>query len=121
MHPLDALGPVIAALGGLAVLWWGRACRAGTFPKNAVVGYRTRASMQSTAAWVAAHRGSAPALIGSGVLLTAAGVTSIGAVLLGVPGMAGPVLTAGIVVLLLGLILGGVLAHRALRRHLGQN
>jgi len=121
MNALDVLVPAIVVLGGLIVAGWGFSCLAGRFPRNLIVGYRTRAALSSKPAWDAAHRGYAPFLITGGLVLAATGALSIVAVLAGAGGMAGPVIAVGIGVLLGALILGGVFAHRALRRHLDEN
>ena len=44
---LAALGPAVAVLGGLVVAGWGLACLGGRFPRNPVLGYRTRAALRS--------------------------------------------------------------------------
>jgi hypothetical protein len=74
---LDFLSPAIALLVGIAVVWWGLACPVEWFPRNFVLGYRTRAALSSNDAWHAAHRGYAPFLIGGGFLLAVSGVAAI--------------------------------------------
>lgn len=120
MTILHLIGPVIALLAGLAVCGWGLACRAGRFPRNPVFGYRTRTALSSQAAWVAAHRGAAPVLIGGGVLLAVSGATATVLVVSDAGELVGPVITAGIVALLASLVVGGIFARKALRRHLEQ-
>ncbi|MGO1506412.1 MAG: SdpI family protein [Microbacteriaceae bacterium] len=117
---IELLGPTIVLLASIAVAWWGVACRAGRFPRNLVLGYRTRAALSSRDAWDAAHRGYAPFLIGGGVLLAASGVAAIIMVLTDATGLVGPAITVGIIALLAALMVGGIFAHRALRRHLTQ-
>ncbi|RCS61220.1 SdpI family protein [Microbacterium sp. JB110] len=117
---IELLGPTIVLLASIAVAWWGIACRAGRFPRNLVLGYRTRAALSSRDAWDAAHRGYAPFLIGGGLLLAASGVAAIIMVLTDATGLVGPAITAGIITLLAALTVGGLFAHRALRRHLTQ-
>lgn len=117
---IELLGPTIVLLASIAVAWWGIACRAGRFPRNLVLGYRTRAALSSRDAWDAAHRGYAPFLIGGGVLLAASGVAAIIMVLTDATGLVGPAITVGIIALLAALMVGGIFAHRALRRHLTQ-
>ncbi len=120
MNPVELIGPAIAILAGLLVLWWGIACLAGRFPRNLVLGYRTRAALSSRDAWNAAHRGYAPFLIGGSLLLALSGATAIILVLTDAAGLVGPAITVGIIALLAGLVVGGIFAHRALRRHLTQ-
>ncbi|MDF2989527.1 MAG: hypothetical protein K0S37_41 [Microbacterium sp.] len=117
---LDLLGPVIVLLAGIAVAWWGLACLAGRFPRNLVLGYRTRAALSSRDAWDAAHRGYAPFLIGGGLVLAASGAAAIMMILTDATGLIGPAITVGIVALLAALVVGGIFAHRALRRLLTQ-
>ncbi|WP_447588415.1 SdpI family protein [Microbacterium lacticum] len=117
---LELLGPTIALLTGIGVAWWGIVCRAGRFPRNLVLGYRTRAALSSKGAWDAAHRGYAPFLIGGGLLVAASGVAAIIMVLTDATGLVGPAITVGIIALLAALVVGGIFAHRALRRHLTQ-
>ena len=121
MNPLDFLGPAIATLGGLAVVLWGLACRAERFPRNVLVGYRTRAALSTRAAWKVAHRAYAPALIVGGLVLSAAGVASLIAVVVEETQLIGPAVTIGIVTLLAALIVGGVPAPRALKRYLEEH
>ncbi|MCD2498464.1 SdpI family protein [Microbacterium nymphoidis] len=120
MNPVDLIGPAIAILAGLLILWWGIACLTARFPRNLVLGYRTRAALTSKAAWDAAHRGYAPFLIGGGLLLALSGAIAIILVLADATELVGPAITVGIIALLAGLIIGGILAHGALRRHLTQ-
>ena len=120
MNPVELVGPAIAILAGLLLLWWGLACLAGRFPRNLVIGYRTRAALSSKAAWDAAHRGYAPFLIGGGLLLALSGAIAIILVLADGAELVGPAITVGIIALLAALLIGGIFAHRALRRHLTQ-
>lgn len=120
MSYVHLIGPVIALLAGIAVSWWGLACRAGRFPRNLFVGHRTRAALSGRPAWNAAHRGYAPFLIAGGILLALSGATAIILVLTDAAGLVGPAITVGIVALLAALIVGGIFAHRALGRHLTQ-
>lgn len=117
---LELLGPAVALIVGMAVAGWGLSCRAGRFPRNPILGYRTRAALSSKDAWVAAHRGYAPLLITGGVLLTAAALIAVAAVLAGEVGVVGPAITAGIIALLVAVIIGAFFAHRALRLYLAQ-
>lgn len=95
MNPVELIGPSIAVIVGLLVLCWGIACRNGQFPRNPILGYRTVAAMRSTPAWNAAHRGYAPWIILSGlVLATAGGVALIGS-LAGADGVLLPALVVG--------------------------
>lgn len=62
------LGLIIAAL----LATWARACRLGTFRRNAVFGYRTPRTLRSEEAWIAAHRAAARSIgIASGGVLAA--------------------------------------------------
>ena len=117
---LELLGPTIALLAGIGVAWWGITCLAGRFPRNPILGYRTRAALSSRDAWNATHRGYAPFLIGGGLLRAASGVAAIIMVLTEATGLVGPAITVGIVALLAALVVGGIFAHRVLRRHLTQ-
>lgn len=117
---LELRGPMIVLLVGIAVVGWGLACRAGRFPRNLILGYRTRAALSSWDAWDAAHRGYAPYLIGGGLVLAGSGVAAIIMVLTDATGLVGPAITVGIIALLAALLVGGIFAHRALRRHLTQ-
>lgn len=70
------LGLIFAALlataGGALLATWARACRLGTFRRNAVFGYRTPRTLRSEEAWVAAHRAAARSIgIASGGVLAA--------------------------------------------------
>lgn len=117
---LELLGPMVALLAGIAVAGWGSSCLAGRFPRNLVLGYRTRAALSSKDAWNTAHRGYAPFLIGGGLLLAVSGVAAIILVLTDATGLVGPAITVGIIALLTALVVGGIFAHRALRRHFTQ-
>lgn len=117
---LEFLGSSTALLAGAAVVWWGLACRAGRFPRNLVLGYRTRAARRSKNAWVAAHRGYAPFLIGGGLVLAVSGAVASIMILTDAPGLAGPAIAVGISTLLAALVVGAIFAHKALRRHLTQ-
>jgi hypothetical protein len=120
MNPVELIGPGIAILAGLLLLWWGIACLTGRFPRNLVIGYRTRAALSSRDAWNAAHRGYAPFLIGGSALLALSGAIAIILVLADAAELVGPAITVGIIALLAALLIGGIFAHRALRRHLTQ-
>ncbi len=118
MTLLELTGPVIALIAGLLVLWWGIACRNGRFPRNPILGYRTAAALRSTSAWTAAHRGYAPWIILSGLVLTVAGIIAFVSVLAGADAVVPPALGLGVVVLLAAMIAGGFFAHRSLATHL---
>ncbi|WP_052492530.1 SdpI family protein [Leucobacter komagatae] len=67
---------IVAALlsiaGGALLARWARACRLGTFRRNAVFGYRTPRTLRDDGAWVAAHRAAASSIgIASGGVLAA--------------------------------------------------
>lgn len=121
MYPLELMGPTIAILAGLLLLWWGAACRVGQFPRNPILGYRTPAALRSTRAWDAAHRGYAPWIILAGVVLAVAGVVALVGVLADVGGVLVPALVIGIVVLLVAMIVGGFFAHQSLAAYLREN
>lgn len=121
MSPVDLIGPAIAVIVGLLVLWWGVACRNGQFPRNPILGYRTVAALRSTPAWNAAHRGYAPWIILSGVVLAVAGMIAFVGVLAGAVNAVPPTLGLGIVVLLVTMIVGGFFAHRSLAAYLREN
>lgn len=68
----------IAAIIGLLILWWGAACKRGTFPKNHILGVRTPTTLRSNEAWVIAHRAGAPQLLIAGWgIITAALVATV--------------------------------------------
>lgn len=121
MNPVELIGPSIALIVGLLILWWGMACRNGRFPRNPILGYRTVAALRSTPAWNAAHRGYAPWIILSGIVLAVAGIVAFVGVLVGASEVLLPALGAGIVVLLAAMIVGGVFAHRSLAEYLREN
>lgn len=121
MNPVELIGPSIALIVGLLILWWGIACRNGRFPRNLILGYRTVAALRSTPGWNAAHRGYAPWIILSGVVLTVAGIVAFVGVLAGAGEVLLPALGAGIVVLLAAMIVGGGFAHRSLAAYLREN
>lgn len=121
MNPVELIGPSIALIVGLLVLWWGIACRNGRFPRNPILGYRTVAALRSTPAWNAAHLGYAPWIILAGVVLAVAGIVAFVGVLVGAGEVLLPALGAGIVVLLAAMIVGGVFAHRSLAAYLREN
>lgn len=121
MNPLELTGPALAIIVGLLVLWWGVACRNGRFPRNPILGYRTVTALRSTPAWNAAHRGYAPWIILSGVVLAVAGVVAFVGVLAGAGDVMLPALGVGIVVLLVAMIVGGFFAHHSLAAYLREN
>ena len=121
MDPIELIGPSIMVIVGLLVLWWGIACRNGRFPRNLILGYRTAAALRSTPAWNAAHRGYAPWIILSGVVLVVAGIVAFVGVLVGADTVVPPTLGLGIVVLLSAMIAGGFYAHHSLAAHLREN
>lgn len=121
MNPVELIGPSIALIVGLLVLWWGIACRNGRFPRNPILGYRTVAALRSTHAWDAAHRGYAPWIILSGVVLTVAGIVAFVGLIAGAGEVLLPALGAGIVVLLAAIIVGGFFAHHSLAAYLREN
>ena len=120
MNPIELIGPSIAIIVGLFVLWWGVACRNGRFPRNSILGYRTVAAMRSTPAWNAAHRGYAPWIILSGLVLAAAGGVALIGTLAGAGEVLLPALVVGMVVLLVAMVAGGVFAHRSLAEYLAR-
>lgn len=61
------VGAVLVALFGVLLVWLARACRRGTFPRQALVGYRTPTTLRDDAAWVAVHRAWAPCVLIAGV------------------------------------------------------
>lgn len=121
MNPLELLGPAVAIVAGLLILWWGIACRNGSFPRNPILGYRTPAALRSEHAWEAAHRGYAPWIILAGIVLIIAGIVVLAGVLTGAHGVLAPVLGTGVAVLLLAMIVGGGFAHRSLASYLREN
>lgn len=121
MNLIELIGPAIATVVGLLILWWGIACRTGRFSRNPILGYRTPAALRSASAWDAAHRGYAPWIILAGVTLTVAGITALLGTLAGADDLLPPVLGVGAAVLLLAMIVGGVFAHRALVSDLREN
>lgn len=121
MNPVELIGPSIAVIVGLLVLCWGIACRNGQFPRNPILGYRTVAAMRSTPAWNAAHRGYAPWIILSGLVLATAGGVALIGTLAGADGVLMPALVLGIVSLLVAMVVGGVFAHRSLAEYLREN
>lgn len=121
MNPIELIGPAIAIVAGLLLLWWGVACRAGRFPRNPILGYRTPTALRSTPAWNAAHRGYAPWIISASVALVVAGIVVLIGVLAGVGNVLAPVLGVGVVVVLLALVVGGFFAHRSLAAYVREN
>ena len=104
MNPVELIGPSIAVIVGLLVLWWGIACQNGRFLRNPILGYRTVAAMRSTPAWDAAHRGYAPWILLSGLVLAAAGGVALAGTLAGAGEVLLPALVVGIVVLLVAMV-----------------
>ena len=121
MNALELIGPAAAIVVGLLILWWGFACRAGRFPRNPILGYRTAAALRNRDTWNAAHRGYAPWSIAAGGVLAVAGIVALIGVLAGASGIVGPSIVVGIVVLLAAMIAGGFAAHRTLATYLREN
>lgn len=72
------IGVGIAAIIGLLILWWGAACKRGTFPRNRILGVRTPTTLRSNEAWTVAHRAGAPQLLVAGWgIITAALVATV--------------------------------------------
>ena len=70
------LGLVLIAAGGL-LIEVGRRSRAGRLHRNWVVGIRTTGTLESDAAWNAAHRSGGPALQIAGVAPLLAGIVTL--------------------------------------------
>ncbi len=66
-------GALLAAIGG-GSLWMAWLMRNARLPRNDLAGMRTRATLASDEAWIAAHRASAWSIALTGVLLLAGGI-----------------------------------------------
>lgn len=88
----------VPALLGALLLWWGFACRRGTFPRNRILGVRTPTILRDREAWVVAHRAGASyiLIVGGGAVVATAIAAAFG--LARVPFPAVPLtLTVGLV------------------------
>ncbi|QYM62841.1 SdpI family protein [Microbacterium sp. Se5.02b] len=105
---MEIAGAGVMVLFGAALLWWARASRRGTFPRQRILGYRTSRTLRDGDAWVSAHRAMAPLLFvaGGGVVLAALAAAT--AVLVGHADV-GRVLLGGAVVWGLVLVIGSAL------------
>ncbi|MGO1851840.1 MAG: SdpI family protein [Microbacteriaceae bacterium] len=118
---LISSGAVLAL--GILVLWWARACRNGTLPRNWLFGYRTAVTLKDKAAWDAVNRASAPfiTIAGCGLLLGA--VLGASFALLGLTGPF-PTIVGGSFVWLVAWVLAAIVpavrAERAYRQGLGK-
>ncbi|QNA92707.1 SdpI family protein [Microbacterium sp. Se63.02b] len=63
---MEIAGAGVMVLFGAALLWWARASRRGTFPRQRILGYRTSRTLRDGDAWVSAHRAMAPLLFVAG-------------------------------------------------------
>lgn len=80
MNEIDILGLVMFAVmagAGLLLIWGARATASGKIKRNAVAGIRTRKTMASEEAWLAAHvRAKTPTLL-AGVASLLGGVAAL--------------------------------------------
>lgn len=108
-------------VAGLLVLWWARACRHGTLPKNWVLGYRTPLTLRDREAWIAVNRASAPLIAIAGVGPIAAAVVGIVLSLIGVLKATPVLLGSSLVWILIWALLGILPAARAERAYRRQS
>ncbi|MDF2993475.1 MAG: SdpI/YfhL protein family [Microbacterium sp.] len=108
---------VLVLVATLLTLWWARATRRGTLPRNWLLGYRTPLTLSDEDAWTTVNRASAPFALTGGI---GAGISALAALVLAVFGggaVAPAFLGVGTAWLLLWTVLGIIPAHRAARRY----
>jgi hypothetical protein len=96
---------------GAALLWVGHLAQHGRLRRNRLVGVRTRTTMASEEAWIAAHRASAWSMTASGAVLLAAGTFVL--VLRPSETVTGMIIGAGALGMLAFVVMGGVQGQRA--------
>lgn len=102
---------------GLLILWWARACRRGTLPRNWIFGYRTVLTLRDQDAWVSVHRATAPYLLIAGIGVTGAAVIGIVLAVTGVTDVVPALLGSSIGWLLVWVLISFVPAVRAERNY----
>jgi hypothetical protein len=109
-------GIVTAAILGGFLLWWGSACKRGTFKRNPILSVRTLTTLRSDQAWITAHRAGEPQLTTAGCGVLAAALIVGALTLLLNPNPATPLtLTLALIWALAWSTGSGILAIRATR------
>lgn len=116
MEELFARGVLAVVMigSGIPMLWMARAAASGRLGRNAIAGIRTRATLASDAAWLAAHQRAEGLMRAAAWCTIAAGLAPlvpmpmpvvIAAVMLGAAGL--------LVLAMLGAVVGGRAAREA--------
>jgi hypothetical protein len=111
----ELVAGVVLAVAGVAVVVLGRLGQRGRLPLQAWAGIRTRSTMRSHEAWMAAHRAGGPLMEAAGWSAMALG--SVAALLCAADGRWTTALTlAPVGIFLLLLVAGGIRGDQAARR-----
>lgn len=101
-----ALLAVVMIASGILALWLSRATASGRVRRNQIAGIRTRATLASDAAWLAAHRRAQPLTAAAGWCAIAAG--SVALVPVPMPAVVVAVLVGAIAMIVLTLCAAAV-------------